>query len=134
MRWGLSRTRMFAIKQEMTEETPSLPSLPPARPVPDRSVLGLCNVRPCDHAARVIDRRSSSQEEFDSRSRSGSVKRERGPTVNKHQARSDDNLAVLVSLVLTFGMLVGGIAAVWMWTIVADRRGTVVSTSASETP
>lgn len=125
---------MSAIKQEMADETPSLSALPAAQSLPDRSVLGLRRMRLCDHAERVIGRRSSSREEFESPLRIGSVNREGRLTVNKPRTPHGDELAVLVSLTLAFGMLVGALAAVWMWTIVADRRAAVVSVSAPEIP
>lgn len=124
---------MSAIKQEIADETASLSALPAALSVSDWSVLGLCRMRLCDHAERVIGRRSSSQAEFESPLRTGSVNREGRLTVNKPRPPHEDELAVLVSLALAFGMLAGPRGGVDV-EIVADRRGAVVSVSTAEIP
>jgi len=54
--------------------------------------------------------------------------------VNHDPSRRDNEFAVFISLAVALGMLIGAIAAVWMGTIAADNRGTVVSVDSSEVP
>ena len=50
------------------------------------------------------------------------------------RSRGDNDLAVIVSLAIAVGMLIGAVAAIWLWSEMSENMDTVMSLHANETP
>ncbi|HEX7092293.1 MAG TPA: hypothetical protein VF205_01345 [Nitrospiraceae bacterium] len=48
--------------------------------------------------------------------------------------RGDDHLGVLISLAIAVGMLIGAVAAIWLWGTVSENMEVVMSLHANELP
>ena len=49
-------------------------------------------------------------------------------------SRGDDDLAVLISLAIAVGMLIGAVAAMWLWGAMSESMEAVMSLHANELP
>lgn len=49
-------------------------------------------------------------------------------------SRGDDDLAVLISLAIAVGMLIGAVAAMWLWGVMSESMEAVMSLHANELP
>jgi hypothetical protein len=54
--------------------------------------------------------------------------------VRSSRFRGDDDLAVIISLVIAVGMLIGVVAAMWLWGAMSESVEAVMSLQANETP
>jgi hypothetical protein len=50
------------------------------------------------------------------------------------RSRGDDDLAVLISLAIAVGMLIGAVAAMWLWGAMSESMQAVMSLHANELP
>ena len=50
------------------------------------------------------------------------------------RSRGDDDLAVLISLAIAVGMLIGAVAAIWLWGAMSESMEAVMSLHANELP
>ena len=50
------------------------------------------------------------------------------------RSRGDDDLAVLISLAIAVGMLIGAIAAMWIWSTMSESVEAVMSLRSLELP
>lgn len=50
------------------------------------------------------------------------------------RSRGDDDLAVLISLAIAVGMLIGAVAAMWLWGAMSESMEAVMSLPANELP
>jgi type III secretory pathway component EscT len=50
------------------------------------------------------------------------------------RSRGDDDLAVLISLAIAVGMLIGAVAAMWLWGAMSESMEAVMSLHANEMP
>ncbi|MEO7861030.1 MAG: hypothetical protein ABIU05_11390 [Nitrospirales bacterium] len=48
------------------------------------------------------------------------------------RSRGDDDLAVLISLAIAVGMLIGAVAAMWLWGAMSESMEAVMSLHANE--
>ena len=46
--------------------------------------------------------------------------------------RGDDDLAVIISLAIAVGMLIGAVAAIWIWGMMSESMEAVMSLHANE--
>ena len=50
------------------------------------------------------------------------------------QSRGNDDLGVLISLAIAVGMLIGAVAAMWIWSTMSESMESVMSLHANELP
>jgi hypothetical protein len=50
------------------------------------------------------------------------------------RSRGDDDLAVLISLAIAVGMLIGAVAAIWLWGAMSESMEAVISLHANGLP
>ena len=50
------------------------------------------------------------------------------------RSRGDDDLGVLISLTIAVGMLIGAVAAMWIWSTMSESMEAVRSLHANELP
>lgn len=50
------------------------------------------------------------------------------------RSHDDDHLGVLISLAIAVGMLIGAVAAIWIWSAMSDSMEAVMSLHANELP
>jgi hypothetical protein len=51
-----------------------------------------------------------------------------------NRSRGDDDLGVLISLAIAVGMLIGAVAAIWLWGTMSENMEAVMSLHANELP
>ena len=52
--------------------------------------------------------------------------------MGSRRSRGDDNLGVLISLAIAVGMLIGAVAAMWIWSTMSESMEAVMSLHANE--
>ena len=51
-----------------------------------------------------------------------------------NRSRGDDDLGVLISLAIAVGMLIGAVAAIWLWGTMSENMEAVMFLHANELP
>jgi hypothetical protein len=54
--------------------------------------------------------------------------------MGSRRSRGDDDLGVLISLAIAVGMLIGAVAAMWVWNMMSESMEAVMSLQANELP
>ena len=50
------------------------------------------------------------------------------------RSRGDNDLAVIISLAIAVGMLIGAVAAMWLWSEMSESVEAIISLHVNETP
>src|SRR5262249_21169039 len=113
----IGRHDLSLAQEGVADEILSLSSMPARNVVPDRCVLGLRCLWLCDHAKRPDSRSLPLQKEPELAVRLIAMIALQEPIdMRFRQFHRHDELTVLISLLVSVGMLVGTVVTIWMWT------------------
>ena len=93
---------------------PVLSAVPSSEPLLERSILGVRRMRLRDYRKRLVDRGSPCQIRGDGSVRSKRLKGGEGVAMMRLRPWGDDDLGVVISLAVVFGMIVGALAVLWI--------------------